>query len=1157
MQFEYYVYGDFRSAVNAFHMVANLFSNHTYQSWFTVVMLLTIAAFAFQAAAERIFGAKASDAIWIKRVMIGTVLYSIFMVPTVTLHVYDPVKNKYEAVGGVPAGVGLIAGLTNGFTREISELIETAGSPIMHIDDIGFGHGYEMLSAISALGSIGVVQDMNLANTLKDYFNNCVDQMQVHGDLDVNGMWNGNGKDLLENITTDYRMFNTIIYRDTGQESVYCAEASGYINTELRKPERVNKAFSVFCSRMNYDPSDTQEYLMCRQKFRGVYEAFGTTNTVGYNETNMFASAVVAQIYLTDGINAGVERAKEIARSMATASDAVSGAMAADFMPMIQGMVATILISLFVIVALLMYVAPMDAFKFYFGLWIWFLTWVLVDVVINIQVQNYAYEVFRDMRETGLSLTTFFNIGDRSAQVLGWYGKARWMSMTIASMMTYGIFKFGGGAAFASFAGALGASYSGQAASQGAQIGAPGGEAAQYKKGLDDLSMVPATTMASFDGGSSMRALQNANKAHLSKQLSYGAGISNEAASRGMSTWEFGGAQGENQAMQDGAGVSQYQRYQDEGITSSQIGNMNAYNSIRGVNKVEALEANDIDAATGGQADAHKDAGSVKGEQMGEAFEKEHGMGYGDLAAKGGFHRLLKSSTEYKTANDNGWETITTDFNGNVIGREGYYSKMNVDTDGDGVGMEMTNVRYNSATGELTGIYNGKTYTMKGNFLDADGSDGTLSIDPAMTTVRSGSDIQKLDRDLETTEKGTTGAFHDEHTVNIDGQTRTMSGSIQQSGNSFYGKNLIDKETGMSYSIEATGERGADGSFNLKSAVIEGKGTMDTLTTSDGTVLKSAKVNAYGSNFDDMRMVIEGTTTENGKAMDVSAKAQGRIEDGQILGEFSVLDKKASETTTDINKSVYDHQNEFKTGSKKEHAETVAIAGAATGDADPRLFTELAGEKSATGKMHESLVLGSAYGDNYKGYSHSDSISRSSALAFIGSLGMDVGASAGGKSGNMFSDFFKTEPTIEDVLMGNRTPGAMDSPKGGGVSINGGVSAKGDIQHRDETKKSQQEQYDVVRMSYAYAAYDAANQADKLGITDESERAFFIKGRMDEFDTKFREEFTGVKDPREVPTEMPSMPSGNANPRIHDTKPEDIYDTSTSGKYYEHKDKKD
>ena len=733
MEFEYYTYGDFQSQVNSIHMVANLFSNHTYQSWFTVVMLLTIAAFAFQATAERIFGAKASDAIWIKRVMIGTVLYSIFMVPTVTLHVYDPIKNKYEAIGGIPAGVGLIAGMTSGFTKEISGLIETAGSPILDIKDIGFGHGYEMLSAVSSLGSIGLSQDQYLARTLADYFDKCVIQMNASGDLDFNALWNGNGKDLLENIRTDYRIFNSTIWTaaNPGGYMVYCADAYTHIANELKKPDRINQAFKVFCSKMNYNPTDTQEFLQCRQKFAGVYNAFSANDALGYNETNLFASAVIAKMYLVDGINAGVERAKEIARSMATAADAVSGAMAADFMPMIQGMVATILIFLFVIVALLMYVAPMDAFKFYFGLWIWFLTWVLVDVVINMQVQNYAYEVFRDMRETGLSLTTFFNIGDRSAQVLGWYGKARWMSMTIASMMTYGIFKFGGGAAFASFAGALGASYSGQAASQGAQIGAPGGEAAQYKKTLDDLSMVPATTMASFDGGSSMRALQNANKAYLSKQISHGAGISDEAASRGISTWGFGGAQGENQAMQDGAGVSQYQRYQDEGITSSQLGNMNAYNSIRNVNKVEALEANGIDAATGGQADAHKDAGSVKGEQMGEAFEKEHGMGYGDLAAKGGFHRLLKSATEYKTANDNGWETITTDFNGNVIGREGYYAKMNVDTDGDGVGMEMTNVRYNSATGELTGMYNGKSYKLRGEFSDSDGSDGKLSIKPS------------------------------------------------------------------------------------------------------------------------------------------------------------------------------------------------------------------------------------------------------------------------------------------------------------------------------------------------------------------------------------------------------------------------------------------
>lgn len=38
---------------------------------------------------------------------------------------------------------------------------------------------------------------------------------------------------------------------------------------------------------------------------------------------------------------------------------------------------------------------------------------------------------------------------------------------------------------------------------------------------------------------------------------------------------------------------------------------------------------------------------------------------------------------------------------------------------------------------------------------------------------------------------------------------------------------------------------------------------------------------------------------KNGKTMDVSAVLQGRIENGQAIGDFSILDKKASEMTTD------------------------------------------------------------------------------------------------------------------------------------------------------------------------------------------------------------------------------------------------------------------
>jgi hypothetical protein len=918
MQLEYYVYGDFQSIVTALHMVANLFSNDTYQSWFSVVILLTITAFAFQANAERIFGAKTSDALWIKRVLIGTVLYSMFMVPTVTLHVYDPVKNKYEAIGGIPAGVGLVAGITSMFTREISELIETAGNPIMHIDDIGFGHGYEMLSALSALGSIGVVQDQNLTRTLLDYFNNCVDQKQAHGELDISGMWKGNGKDLLENILTDYKIFSSMIYRSTGEEQVYCAEASGYINTELRKPDRVNAAFSIFCSRMNYDSSNTQELLQCRQKFNGVYQAFGSTNTVSYNETNIFASAVIAQIFLTDGINGGAERAKEIARSMANASDAVSGAMAADFMPMIQGMVATILISLFVIVALLMYVAPMDAFKFYFGLWIWYVTWILVDVVINIQVQHYAYNVFREIRETGLSLTTMFTIGDSSAQVLGWYGKARWMSMTIASMMTYGIFKFGGGAAFASFAGALGSSYAGNAASQGAAIGSPGGVAGQQEKVRNDLAKVPAETIAGMNSRPLIQSLSTTKMSELGESMGYGSGIGSESSSRGMSAFEFGAEKGGFRAMNEGASVSQYDSLKTEGITSSQIGGTDAYSKIRNINKVETLQENGADAKRAGSADGYTDTGNIKAAEELQKLEKANGLEKGDIVAMSSVNRTTKSAIQPTSVSENGVENLTTDFKGNRLATEGFYKELYVDTDGDGRYLRLENATLNTKDGTVHGYHEGKEVTMKGDFTDSNASDGMISMKPAMTTVRSGSDSQEINRELKTTEignkewkgsqvvsentfttkEGVTGTYDGTHTLNIGGQTRTMSGKLEQSGNSFYGKNLIDKETGMSYSIEGTGSRGSDGSVSLTPTLVEGKGTMNTLTTPDGTVIKSASVKTYGENFNDMRMIIEGSTTENGKSMSVTAEAQGKIENGQIVGNFSVLDKKASEMTT-------------------------------------------------------------------------------------------------------------------------------------------------------------------------------------------------------------------------------------------------------------------
>ncbi|MGE4496439.1 MAG: conjugal transfer protein TraG N-terminal domain-containing protein [Deferribacterales bacterium] len=1122
MQLDYYVYGDFQSVVNAFHMVANLFSNHTYQSWFTVVMLLTIAAFAFQATAERIFGAKASDAIWIKRVMIGTVLYSIFMVPTITLHIYDPFKNKYEAVGGIPAGVGLIAGMTSGFTREISELIETAGSPIIHIDDIGFGNGYEMLSATSALGSIGLSQDQYLTRTLADYFDKCIIQMNASGDLDFDALWNGNGKTILENIATDYRIFSSTVWTSAnpGGALFQCADAYQHIVTQLTQPARVDKAFRVFCSKVNYNPTDATEFMMCRQKFRGVYEAFSTPEGFGYNETSLFASAVVAEMYLTDGLNAGVERAKEIARSMATASDAVSGAMAADFMPMIQGMVATILISLFVIVALLMYVAPMDAFKFYFGLWIWFLTWVLVDVVINMQVQNYAYEVFREIRETSLSLTTMFSIGDRSAQVLGWYSKARWMSMTIASMMTYGIFKFGGGAAFASFAGALGASYSGQAASQGAQIGAPGGEAAQYKKTLDDLSMVPATTMGAVNSRQWYQSASTMRSSEIGQTIGQGESLATEAAKN------FGG-----NAMDLGR----------------MIGSGAAYNQIKSGHSAAQLEDAGYDAERVASGETYNTMGNTGAAEGSRAVEKENGLNDGELLATGGVGRNLKYFTDAKfrenEANESGESllaeyqkesnirTVATDDGilhygkapeGAVVssdlrsGETGSHSFFNQKVNVDGKELTLSG-EASQRGGQLTvngTDEHGNAYSISGlgsmnddgidfsatsrfvqskeesmrgtmfsGFIDTDG-DGKgdrytdISFDTAtglITARRDGKnftfkgDISDYDAENKMisispgSEVSWTAQYKDVQVRTTDGKYVSLVGTVEASGTGMPGDNSMIRLKGQT----------SDGFM----ANIEGKGNVLRAAHGDGHVLNGlASVS---------RLEKTATKDTHTRESDVDEKIQ-RTED--------TVEKKFVRATTE------------------SYVDDTQVKGLAAVMNNPYLAQRVVNAKDKESIAEASIQTAQAIAPNLPTslkYSVSDTETEQNVMK-------------GGISGQ-----------------GSATTklGKGENQASGGVGINAGMELQKITEHKEGTSQDK----DPHVTGLASTIYSARLRADELvadGKIEQNDVDDYIASRITDYAKETTQGVTGIKNERYIP----DYASGN-NPSMHDNN--DIWNTAT------------
>jgi len=486
MNLDFYVYGDFFSIVNAFKMVANVFSNNAYKSWITIFMLFGVVAFAFHMNMERAFGAKLNDSAWIKRIIWGMLIYSMLMVPTMTIHVYDPVKNRYEAVGGVPIGAGLFASITSTVSRELIDIVETAGSPIMSANEIGFGSGFEMLAASAAMGSIGGYENPMLAKSLQSYLTSCVTQAQVNGDIKIKDIWKSDN--LLETIKLNYRVFSSVIYTDSNPAGTLmeCADAHTNISGRLLNPTLTENVMKNFCSRVGYDIDEATEYNACKSKFSGMLDSFAADTGFSVTLANYVASKMVSEAYLNYGITHNVHKAIEISKQMAASANYASGAVAADYIPKLQGMIMAILISTFIIVALFIYIAPTDAIKWYIGMWLWVIIWFVVDVIMNISVQNHAYEIFRHIRKSGLGLSAMFYTGRDTVEILAMYGNAKWMSMSLASVITFGIVKMGGSAAFAGMTSSLAARYQQGAASLGSQMGTPGGQAGFNNQLYDD-----------------------------------------------------------------------------------------------------------------------------------------------------------------------------------------------------------------------------------------------------------------------------------------------------------------------------------------------------------------------------------------------------------------------------------------------------------------------------------------------------------------------------------------------------------------------------------------------------------------------------------------------------------------------------------------------
>ncbi len=147
----FYTYGGFDAIYNAFHFIALIFSDHSYQGLFFTVMALSLFIAGFRNYVQSLQGRTTGNILsWSMPVLISFALYVALIVPKGQITIYDTVLNKTADVGGIPVGITAVAGIASEVENGIITIIDTTS--------IDRDTDYE-----NSAGGVGVMTIMNMA----------------------------------------------------------------------------------------------------------------------------------------------------------------------------------------------------------------------------------------------------------------------------------------------------------------------------------------------------------------------------------------------------------------------------------------------------------------------------------------------------------------------------------------------------------------------------------------------------------------------------------------------------------------------------------------------------------------------------------------------------------------------------------------------------------------------------------------------------------------------------------------------------------------------------------------------------------------------------------------------------------------------------------
>jgi len=450
----FYTYDGFAETVDAFHMVALIFADPRYE---TLVVIIATVGIALGAALASIRGSGMGLVAFGFQMLVGIGLFAGMIATTGTVNVYDPVRNAFQPVGGVPNLLVLIAGTTNLMEHALVETIDdNTIDPDSKIAFGAGGHAFDLF--FNAVTPQGPMTDIFLDQTIKDYARQCYPVARVSPAYGIDD-------DKLFRTTTDLSgafaamagpaTYSTVYSSaDKAGTTMSCSDAWASIQSRLGDPMTFDSYQNQVCARSGFDATDTNQLTRCKGQL-GEIGAMMMGNGLGTQGlmTDILLANTVGDVLFEDS-------PATAARVMANRATVTSGlatlSVANEWLPTIRATVFGIMLFM-VPIALLFILTPINlrVASFALGLFVFVALWGVIDAGIYQLTLGRAMSALAEMRANGVAANAWLMAPSAAQKALAIFGSFRTAAAGLAGAFVFTVFRFSGNVFSAVTGGAL------------------------------------------------------------------------------------------------------------------------------------------------------------------------------------------------------------------------------------------------------------------------------------------------------------------------------------------------------------------------------------------------------------------------------------------------------------------------------------------------------------------------------------------------------------------------------------------------------------------------------------------------------------------------------------------------------------------------------